>query len=65
MEDETVTVVTIYPKKHDRWSLVALGVDLAACIAQEISNTLQTAAVYAIQHKLHKVEEERFEEIVR
>lgn len=64
MDDEVRTVNPVTAFRHNKWSLIALAVDLAHGIAQEVASTLEAATAVAMQHRQHKIEEERFHEIV-
>lgn len=64
MDDEVAEIIenpTAW--KHDRWSFIVLAVDLAHSIASDITDTLSAATAALMQHRQHKIEENRFYEI--
>lgn len=64
-EDLEIIVKTIQPRKHDRWSVIVLTASMFAGIL-EVVNSHADAALDALQeHRYHKIEEERFYEVVR
>lgn len=65
MDDEDLEVVET-PKawKHDKWSFIVLVVDLAATVVEETGSTLRTATTLLLQHRQHRIEEDRFYEIM-
>lgn len=64
MDDEDLYTVAIEAQKHSRWSFVVLAVDLAANIVRTTADTLDTATTLILQHRQHKIEEDKFYEIV-
>lgn len=65
MDDEDLEIIET-PKawKHDKWSFIVLAVDLVATITEEVGSSLRTATTLALQHRQHKIEENRFYEIM-
>lgn len=64
MDDEEVEVIeTPRAWKHDKWSFIVLAFDLAHNIMSEITDTLGTATTLLLQHRQHKMEENKFYEI--
>lgn len=64
MDDEDLDLIeTPTAWKHDRWSFIVLGVDLAATIVEQTGQTLRTATTLLLQHRQHKIEENEFYEI--
>jgi len=65
MDDEDLEEsVVIEAQKHTKWSFIVLAVDLAQHITAEIADTLNTATTLLLQHRQHKIEEDKFYEIV-
>lgn len=65
MDDEDVEV-SFRPQaqKHTKWSFIVLAVDLVTQIAKDVADTLDTATTLVLQHREHKIEEDKFYEIV-
>lgn len=65
MDDEDLEEsVVIEAQKHTKWSFIVLAVDLATSISRDIAETLETATTLLLQHRQHKIEEDKFYEIV-
>lgn len=64
-EDLEIIVKTIQPRKHDRWSVIVLAASLAHGILSEVSSHAEAALEALQEHRFHKMEEERFYEVVR
>ncbi len=65
MDDEDLDIVeTPAAWKHDKLSFIVLAVDLAATIAEDVTDTLKCATTLLLQHRQHKIEENKFYEIV-
>lgn len=65
MDDEDlVETVVVEAQKHTKWSFIVLAVDLAANIVRTTAETLETATTLLLQHRQHKIEEDKFYEIV-
>jgi hypothetical protein len=52
------------PQKHTKWSFIVLAVNTVAEMATAVSDGLQTATVLLSQHRLHKIDEDKFYEVV-
>jgi hypothetical protein len=65
MDDEDVYISeTPAAQKHTKWSFIVLAVDLVAQFSRDITETLETATTLVLQHRQHKIEEDKFYEIV-
>lgn len=66
-DDEGLKIIvkTIQPRKHDRWSVIVLATSLVSGILNEV-HAHSVAALETLQeHRWHKIEEEKFYEVVR
>lgn len=64
-EDLEIIVKAPQPRKHDKWSVIVLAASLLEGILSEIASHAE-AGVQALQeHRLHKIEEGKFYEVVR
>lgn len=64
-EDLEIIVKTIQPRKHDRWSVIVLAASLASGILNELHAHSEAALDALQEHRFHKIEEERFYEVVK
>lgn len=64
MDDEVQIDTRTAAFKHTKWSFIVLAADLAHGIFQEVADTLEATTAVLMQHRQHKIEEERFHEIV-
>lgn len=63
-EDETTEEANPYmPKRHDRWSVLAIGLQWAASVAGVTTEMLSNYATAAVQHHHQARYEGRFKEI--
>lgn len=65
MDDEEIEIdIRIEAQKHTKWSFVVLVADLATQIVKDVADTMDTATTLLLQHRQHKIEEDKFYEIV-
>ncbi len=66
MDDEEIEIYvkTVQPRKHDKWSVIVLAVSLVQGITQEVASHLSATLDALQEHRLHKIEEEHFYEVV-
>jgi hypothetical protein len=57
--------VTINPIRHNRWSVLILGLDWAGKVAMVTSNSLTAAMVAACEHANQLKYDEKFQEVTR
>lgn len=67
MDDEEIEVYvkTIKPRKHDRWSVIVLTGSLVTEIIKTVADHAEAGLEALQEHRFHKIEEEKFMEIVR
>lgn len=67
MDDEEIQIYvkTISPRKHDRWSFIVLAASLASEILKTVADHSEAALDALQEHRFHKIEEEKFMEIIR
>lgn len=67
MDDEEVTEDIYYApaRRHDRWSLVVLGLNYGRSLAIDTANFLAELTIAASQHANQMQYDKRFSEIVR
>lgn len=63
-EHEIAETVEIRPIKHDRWSVLVLGLNWATQVFDTTAQTLEQFTIMAAQHANHKKYEEKFDKIV-
>ncbi len=57
--------VTINPIRHNRWSVLILGLDWAGKVAQITGNTLTAAMLTACEHANQVQIDSKFKEVTR
>lgn len=63
-DDIEMDVRIIGPMLHNRWAIIAPGLELISNIAGEVQNTFQTWAIFAAQHGCQRNYERKFREVV-
>jgi hypothetical protein len=63
-DDEEIEVVSIEPMLHNRWAIIAPGLDLVSNIAGEIQQTFKIWAVFAAQHGCQLNYDRKFREVI-
>jgi hypothetical protein len=63
--DEDEDYVTINPIRHNRWSVLILGLDWAGKVAMITGSTLTAAMLTACEHANQLKYEEKFKEVTR
>ncbi len=64
-DEELMEIVIPYTAvKHSKWTFIVLAADLAACMAKDIAETLETATTVLGQHRQHKINEDTFFDIM-
>ena len=63
-EDKIYEHVTIEPRRHDRWSVLILGLDYIGKVTQVTANTLTSAMIAACEHANQVKIDERFKEMI-
>lgn len=63
-EDVEMEIAVIRPMLHNRWAIIAPGLELISNIAGEIQNTFQTYAIFAAQHGCQRNYERKFREVI-
>jgi hypothetical protein len=64
-EEQTEEYITPVAKAHDRWSVLIIGLNGAARIADEIAETLSQYTIMASQHANQKIYDRRFTQIMK
>ncbi len=64
-EHETEETVTIRPIKHNRWSVLVLGLNWATQVVDATAVLLEQLTVAAAQHANHVRYDDKFTEIVK
>lgn len=64
-EDLEIIVKTIQPRKHGKWSVIVLTASLVSEVAKTVAEHMDAAVEALQEHRFHKIEEERFYEVVR
>jgi hypothetical protein len=64
-EDLEIIVKTMQPRKHDRWSVIVLMGSFLTEISRVVHEHIEASTDALQEHRWHKIEEERFYEVVR
>jgi hypothetical protein len=63
-EDETYEMESIKPLRHDRWSVLIVGLSHFTEIASVTANTLNQFTMMAAQHANQKKIDKRFDSVI-
>lgn len=64
-EDETTETVTIPAIRHDRWSVLILGLSWAMRVTQATTTALSQGCDMACQHANYKTDQDKFLELAK
>lgn len=62
-DDEEIQVVSIEPMLHNRWSIIAPGLEMISNIAGEVQDTFKLWAIFAAQHGCQRSYDRKFKEM--